>query len=670
MHRSWMLAVPLLAVLWAASGCGCTAEPSKPATPTAGNGDSGGPTESKGSSPADSGAEGQKTASEEPKPFKLGDLIEPFTPPKLEELDKTADWQDRPVLDSLKLLREKLAKEMPLVTVQQALAMKNDSESDNEKIKSALGRLHESDNEVNWDAEINRHAYGDVNSINPILSSSVVESEVTGLMGFGLFSFDWEFNPFASSDTVESWQTSKDGMLDKVVMRKDLTWSDGKPITAHDVAFSFKAIMTSAIPVPAQRSGTDKLKWVEAYDDHTLVYFQKQPYATNVWNLNFSIIPQHIYEAKLPDDPTLVNDPYFVKLENDPVVGGSYIIKSRTRGQEIVLERRDDYYMHEGKQVRDKPYFKTIRFRIRPDLSVALLALKAGDIDEMQLAPEMWRNQTSDDDYYRTNTKASAIEWTEFHFVWNLKDPLFSDKRVRTAMSYAMDYEELIKRLRYGLDEQCGGVFHPTAKWAPKPAPKLFVQDLEKAEQLLDEAGWTDSDGDGVRDKMVGGRKVDFRFSMLTVNKQDRVDICTLMKECLDQIGVKCDVKPLEFAVVIALLQNKKFQATFGGWGTGADPYTLENIFKTGEERNYGSYSSAKVDELFEAGMRELDPEKRVKIYQQISLILSEDQPYTWLFHQNAFYGFNKSLRGYNFSPRGPYSYGPGFGAIWKPAAL
>jgi peptide/nickel transport system substrate-binding protein len=115
-------------------------------------------------------------------------------------------------------------------------------------------------------------------------------------------------------------------------------------------------------------------------------------------------------------------------------------------------------------------------------------------------------------------------------------------------------------------------------------------------------------------------------------------------------------------------MKNKKFQAAFGGWGTGADPYTLENIFKTGEERNYGSYSNPEADRLFEQGMRELDPEKRIAIYQRLSTLLYEDQPYTWLFHQNAFYGFNKSLRGYNFSPRGPYTFGPGFSAIWKPA--
>ncbi len=666
LHRWHFLGVVALAggVLGLA-GCSCSLDAPQPnsLTTTGGGRQAGG-----GSETAEKVA--TDDANQAPKKFKFGDLIEPFTPPKLEELDKAVEWVDRPVVDALKLRREAMAKEQPLVTVAEALKLRNDSEANNKKILSALGRLPESNEDVNWDAEINRHGYGDVNSTNPLLSSTAIESEVNSLTSFGLFSFDWAFDPFATSETVKSWQTSKDGLYDKVVLRDDLTWSDGAPITAHDVVHSFKMILTSAIPIPALRTGRDKLKWIEAYDDHTLVFFQKEPYATNVWNLNFYVVPKHLYpEERLAKDPTLSNDPEFVKLENNPVVGGQYAIKSRTRGQEIVLERREDYYMHDGKQVRDKPYFKTIRFRIQPNVSVALLALKAGDIDEMQLAPEMWRGQTNDDEFYRTNTKVYGLEWLEFHFVWNLADPLFADKRVRKAMAYAVDYDELINRLRYGLDERCSGVFHPTARWAPKPAPALYEQDLDKAEDLLDEAGWVDSDGDGVRDKMVGGKKLDFRFSLLTVNKQDRVDICTLMRECLDQIGIKCDIKPLEFPVVVDSLHNKKFQCAFGGWSTGADPYTLENIFRTGKGRNYGNYSNPEVDALFEAGMLEHDLEKRAEIYRKIATILYEDQPYTWLFYQTAFYGFNKSLRGYKFSPRGPYTYGPGFNSIWKAAA-
>ncbi len=611
---------------------------------------------------------GQDGKNEGATKFVLGDLIDPFTPPALADLEKSVAWVDRPVIDSLEVLRKKLDAEKVTVTPAEALATKNTSVQNNAKILKGLGRLPKTDKEANFEATINRHSAGDVNSLNPVLSSSVVESDLSGLTGFGLFSFDGNFVPFASKDAVVTWQTSKDGLYDKVVMRKDLFWSDGKPITAHDIVFSYKLIMTKSVPVPAQRSGTDKIKWIEAYDDYTLIFFHKESLATNTWNLNFSIIPKHIYEQTAPADPTLSASKEHVKLENNPVVGGAYTVKSRTRGQEILLERREAYYMVDGKQVRDKPYFKTVRFRIRPDVGTALLAVKAGDIDEMILNPDQWRNQTTDDLFYKNNTKAYGLEWTEFHFVWNCSKErkFFDDKRVRMAMSYAFDHEEMLTKLRFGLDEPCTGLFHHSSRWAPKPSPKPFKQDFDKAEKLLAAAGWTDSDDDGILDKKINGKKTDFEFTILVTNRQERIDVCKLLAESLEKVGIRCNVQPLEFTVVVQRLFDHDFDAAFGGWGSGADPYTTENIFKSGEERNYGQYSNPAVDKLFVEGLHEFDEAKRAVIYGKIHSLLYEDQPYTWLYYQNGYYAFNKSLRGYAFSPRGPYHYAPGISSIWK----
>jgi peptide/nickel transport system substrate-binding protein len=593
-------------------------------------------------------------------------LLEPFTPPTLEELDKTAEWIDQPVRDALVMLREEQAKEKPLVTIAEALKLQNSSLANNAKIISALGRLPANDKEVDWESSIARHLGGELRSTNPIMSSAAVEGEVLGLTSFGMFGFDWRMEPFAGKDSVVSWQTSKDQLVDKVVMRDDLTWSDGKPITAHDVVFSFQTIMNPKVPVPAQRSGTDKLRWVHAYNDYTVAFFHKEALATNIWNINFSIIPKHIYEKSLADDYTMQNSPYHVKYENDPISGGAYVFKSRSRGQEIVLERRESYYMHNGKQVRDKPYFKTVRFRVIEDPNTWLLALEKGDVDEAILTPEQWTTQTAESDYYTNNTKASGVEWVSFHFGWNMKEPFFKDVRCRKAMSYAFDHKELLEQLCYGLYEPCNGLFYKNCWCAPKKPLPFYNQDLDKAEELLDAAGWVDSDGDGVRDKMIDGKLVPFSFSILVANNPERIAVCTLLKENLDQIGVKCEVRPLEFAVLMERTQNKKFQAWHGGWGTGTDPYTLENIWKTGEERNYVNYSNPEVDKLFAEGNVEFDRAKRAKIYARIDEIIYGDQPYTWLYFRNSFYGFNKKLRGYKFSPRGPYSYSPGFGSIWK----
>jgi peptide/nickel transport system substrate-binding protein len=597
----------------------------------------------------------------------LGDLIPPFTPPSLEELEKQVKWVPREVVDSLKLLKEKQASEKPAGTVAQALAARNTSPQINRAILSTLGRLPAKDSDVDWDAEWKRHINFDVKSTNPILFSSVSEADVNGYTAFGLFSFDWLMRPFAASESVVSWHSSEDHLYDKVILRDDLTWSDGTPITAHDVEFSFKLIMTESVPVPAQRSGTDKLKYVKAYDDRTVVFFHKESLATNDWNVNFSVIPKHIYEKTWAADPTLATSAEHIKYEKSPISGGAYEVTSRTIGNEILLTRRESYYMVNGKQVRDKPYFKTIRFRVIQEPGVALLGLKGGEVDDLILTPQQWRTQTVDDDFYKTCTKAYDTEWVSFHFVWNCANPMFADKRTRWALTYAFDHDEMLRKLRYGLDPPANGIFHPASPWAPPGKTAYIKRDLDKAEKLLDESGWKDTDGDGIRDKVVDGKKIKFDFGVLVANRQDRIDICSLLKQNLKEVGIEVTVRPLDFAVLQQKLLEKSFEGAFGGWGTGTDPDTSDNIWGSKQERNYGSYSNPEVDRLFAAGRKEFDKEKRRQIYQKIHTLIAEDQPYTWLFYQNSYYGFRKELRGYMFSPRGPYHYGPGSGSIWKP---
>src|SRR3990172_1563844 len=219
-----------------------------------------------GPQPGDSTPEGTTGEKAETGEVVFGDLVKPFDPPTLEELDARAEWIDQPVLDSLVLLGERQKDEPVLATVEEALALKNTSPEANAKICSAMGRLPQSDDQVNWGAAVFRHTGADLKSTNPLMIDSTTEFDVLGLTGFGLFGFDWNFRPFASRDTVVSWQASNERLCDKVVMRDDLTWSDGKPITAHDLVFSFRVIMSSQVPVPAVRAGTDKIKWIEAYE--------------------------------------------------------------------------------------------------------------------------------------------------------------------------------------------------------------------------------------------------------------------------------------------------------------------------------------------------------------------------------------------------------------------
>jgi peptide/nickel transport system substrate-binding protein len=610
------------------------------------------------------------TAEAADKPFQLGDLLEPFDAPSLAELERTADWLDRPVLDSMELLHQhQQAQGPPPLSVAEALALRNDSPEANEKIKAALSRVAQAGGvEVDYDATLVRHANGDIKTTNPVLRSTVTDYEFHELASVNLFTHDWNLEKFADKNYVVSWHMSRDGTVDKVVMRDDMTWSDGRPVTAHDVEFTFQVIMTSSVPIPALRTDVQQVRHVKAYDDDTVVFFHKEPLATNVMGMTFPVLPKHIYEKSLAEDPTIARSPYHTRLERTPVVGGAYELTKRVPGQEFVLERRESYYIHNGRAVRPKPYFAEIRFKIIEDLNTALLALKSGSLHEMLILPDQWISQTNDDDFYRLNTKASAVGWTDYYIVWNQRTPYFSDRRVRWALSYAIDYEEMLNTVFYGIFDPSRGLFHPTSPMFPEDGPLPLKQDLDKAEDLLDDAGWTDTDGDGIRDKVINGRRIPFRFTLMCHQVAMLVRLNTLVKESLDKIGIDCIVKPTEFTVAVQATRDKKFQAYQGVWQTGSDPSDKANLFMTGEGRNYGSHSDPRVDRLFEQARRELDDDSRNRVYGEIHKVLWADQPYTWLIYRNDFYGFNKRLRGYNFSPRGPYGYSPGVYSIYMPA--
>jgi peptide/nickel transport system substrate-binding protein len=145
-----------------------------------------------------------------------------------------------------------------------------------------------------------------------------------------------------------------------------------------------------------------------------------------------------------------------------------------------------------------------------------------------------------------------------------------------------------------------------------------------------------------------------------------------LLKEDLDTIGVKMNIKAVEFATLQQINLEHRFEASAAGWGTGADPDTANNLWKTESYtngRNWVGYSNPEVDKLYDEGAKEFDPEKRKAIYQRIDRLIWDDQPYTWVYYQRSLFAFSKRLRGYDFSPRDPFSYHPGFMSVWVPKA-
>ncbi|MGC4005626.1 MAG: ABC transporter substrate-binding protein [Pirellulales bacterium] len=618
-------------------------------------------------------------------------LIDPkVQPPTKAELDALT-WKPMPVIDALEHMQAFLAKHPQELSFAKALKIRNTSDATNKQISDALRHLPSTKIPADFNATCVRRIKGDVKSTNPLLQNAVEEFDVAKYIGVGLFDFDWEMKPFAAADYVTKWESSVDGLFERVTLRDDIVWSDGAPITAHDVEFSFRTIMNPTIPIPAVRSQTVELKYVHAVDDRTVIFMHKKALATNSWNINFPLIPKHIYEKTLLEDETLSKSARHLELEDRPVVGGPYKIVERTRRDSIVLERRDDFSNYKGKEVRPKPYFKTVRLKIIEDSNTALLSLKRGDVEDLELSMQQWQTQTGDADFYRYNTKARAPEWTVFFFGWNNTSPWFGDRNVRLAMTYAFDHEELLRVQNFGLTQAAVGPFHPDSWMFPKKKLAPFKQDLEKADELLADAGWEDTNDDGILDKTINGKKVKFEFTILCINDPARLEACKLLSNNLKGLGIRCNVQVLELVSLIKRMQERDFDAYFGGWGTGTDPDTSENIWRSTETppkgRNYYGYSNKYVDGLYDLG-KELDENAaaheqickkfdlakvgvtpkstRAEVYAAIAEQIYQDQPVTYLYYRSAFYGFNREWRGWMFSPRGPYHYSPGSGSIWK----
>ena len=591
--------------------------------------------------------------------------------PSAKELAKVR-WTRRPVKMPLEHLRATLEREKPLAGEKEALGLRNTSEEENAKILSALGRLPDSAAEVDWDATCTRYLGSDPGSLNPLFRGNVSQTFILEIIFAFPFGVDWNFDAFADGNVVESWETSEDGLFERVVLREDLTWSDGAPFTAEDVEFTFRLMRDDKVRIPAVGVMAAALKGVKALDRRTVLYAHLERLATNHLSMNWPVVPKHLFSKTLAADPTGEKSEQHRKYALMPVSNGPFVMVSRDQ-TEIVLERRKEWHAgSSGETIRDKPFFRRIRFRLLGEPATILNELRAGGVEDGMLNAKQWVAGTTDDMFHAGLTKIRARQWAIAYVAWNAKsnppNPFFEDARVRRALAHAIDHDFLLKDFFSGLYEGGLGPFHPESPQADRTL-KPLRKDMELADRLLSEAGWTDSDEDGVRDKLIDGVRVPFRFKLSVPTAGTGPEVAQLVQADLKKAGIACEIELLEWVAFQQKTQRREVQAGMQAMGAAADGDALRNIFETAaiaKGRNSTGFSSPRVDQLFETARRELDPAKRNALYAQIDRQLFEDQPMTVLLYPPTMWAFSKSLRGYRASPRGLYSTSPGFLSVWK----
>lgn len=524
--------------------------------------------------------------------------------------------------------------------------------------------------EVNDDATVYRLLEGNPTTLTPIFRSSRYEVQCAYLLFDGLILYDAELNWMPNPNMVESIEEAEDHLSHTVVLKPGLRWHDGHPLTAQDIRFSWEAILDDDVPCPAMKVGTDQIEDVEIVDDRTVIFHHREALPTNKDNIGFDIIPAHIYgdTEERAQDPTLTNSDYYTYYGHENVIGnGPYRFVEWIKNDRIVMERWEDY-------PGEKPPFKRVVLKIQPDSNTALLLFKRGEVDEMRLsAPQFALETGPETDFAEVGYKAFAPEWSFAYIGWNMdgSNPFFEDKKVRVAMGHAFDYDRIIRTIGYNLYSRCYGIYHPDS-WMFNDGIDLMEYDLERAGQLLDEAGWHLSEVDGWRYKEVAGRApVQFSFELLIPQGSDAgQQIAAIFAEDLRKIGVEMTTRVVEWATFMQMTRRHEFQAMTAGWGTGSDPDSGWNLWRSDQYdkgRNYGGYYNLRVDELFELGRQSFDRTQRAEIYGEIQKIIYEDQPYLFIWNRSTLWAFTQRMRGVGFSPFGVTLYHPGERAWWTP---
>lgn len=494
------------------------------------------------------------------------------------------------------------------------------------------------------EAEELKPAYGDtlvVGSIGepsilvPMLAGDSASHDVAGLIFNGLVKYDTDLT--LVGDLAESWDISQDGRVITFHLRKGVRWTDGVEFTADDVMFGYKTIISDKTPTPYKGDFLE-VKKAEVLDRYTFRVTYEKPFAPALssWG-NLPILPKHLLEGK---DITKTD------FGRKPVGMGPFILEKWEPGQSLTLKANKDYF--EG-----RPYLDYYVYRIIPDQSTMFMELRAGGVDMMGLTPIQYTRQTNTE-YFKKNFRKYRYPVFAYTYLgFNLKHPFFKDKRVRKAISYAIDKKEIIDVVLFGLGTVATGPYVPNT-WPYNPDVQRYDYNPELARRLLKEAGWMDKDGDGVLEK----DGVPFEFTILTnMGNSLREKTATIIQWRLKQIGIKVNIRLVEWSAFInEFIDKRRFEAVILGWSIGLDPdqYDIWHSSKTHEkEFNFISYNNPEVDRLLEMGRRVFDQKKRRKIYYRFQEILAEDAPYVFLYVPDALPIVHARFRGIKPSPIG-----------------
>lgn len=477
----------------------------------------------------------------------------------------------------------------------------------------------------------------DPSILNPILSSDSASADVIAKIFPDLLGVDPVTGEYVPTEMAESWDVSDDGLVWTFHLRDGVVWSDGDPVDAADFKFTYDAIASDNVETP-RKSNVEFIDSIETPDPLTVVVTFTEVKCDALADLVLNWLPSHLYADDFTD---IMENDY---NEAPPVSAGPMIFQEWMRDDRTTTVSNPDYF-------KGAPHMEGWVYKVVPDPGARLGQLQAGEVDYIGAQPEQLTTIELDPNLNLFKFKDDGYAYIALNLAdpadpqpgrdeeGNLVDqtphPILSDHAVRLAIAHALDYDTIISKVYLGQGYPLAANVLPAVGWAYDPSIEPYAFDPDQAAQILEDAGWVDSNGDGIREK--DGQTLSLGL-LTNAGNTTREDLGVLVQDQLNSVGFDINFEAIEFGTLVERLLGQDFDMVIIGWtGLGTDPnddsFWHTKFDTPGSGFNFVSYHNPEIDDLLEQGLAVpgCAPEDRAPIYKQIQQIIHDDIPYVFV---------------------------------------